>query len=435
MKLMSDYRRSIILTGFRSVQDKPANQVRAIRTAAGLGALIMATCASAAPPFMVSRSDKVMTRFSKGIRLEHVLALPMTAGPRTPRLAPGVIWVGSHKVAAVDSQGLLCWHFAHGQVTRTLAAAGSLKTMPAGLFGSGRRAFAVTVARSGKGKIPQISVAGCTPRKNAGLFPVCSPQGSFGTANDLNSRWLSVIAPRTLKWMALFPSSACPQDRLRIWRFGRCAFSAQSVGLFETDNSAFSSDDGHFLGWVDGGHWVTLLAIGRASGQPRRIHLVARLGLRYGALSARGKRMVLVAGHIGNGGGVELIMARTNAPARERVLTLWHAPYSAVGACPPVFSHSGALIAAATVRMGVHWPVGIWIISTKGFRTLYHINLRNDLPVAFAFSRRGGNLAVECWYHVLIFHIAGPRPNRVQTLFHRPTWYASWSRPRTISLR
>ena len=436
MRLMFHCRRVMPVGGCCRVPRRAERLARRIwAVAAWLLAPSFSAPLAAAPPLLVARGNPVLVNCSKGILLRQTLTLPRAARAHTARLVPGVIWIGSHRVAAADTQGVLRWRFTHAPVTRATITASSDGEQPLGLFGSGQRAFVVTVGGGEKGEAPHISVVGFTPQKNSGPFRVCSSRGPFGAAGDLDGRWPSAIIPGTLKWMAILPSSAAPHDRIRIWQFGRCAFSSQSAGLFEPHNHAFSSEDGRFLGWVDGGRWVSVMAVNRAASQFRRVHLVARPGLRYGAFSAHGRRMVLVASHEGSPGAVRLILAHRDAPARERVLKLWGRADGAVSACPPVFSPSGALIAAATVRIGAHWPVGIWIISTGSFRTLYYIKLRNDFPIALAFSHRGGSLAVECWYHVLIFRATGPRPDIVQRVFHRPAWYDFWVRPRTVRLR
>lgn len=379
-------------------------------------------------------ATKAKAKCTGGVKLIHILHLPKPGKNHTPCLVPGFVWLRENQIAAADQSGIIKWTFSKKAVERTII---KVKRTPgeylSGLFGSQHR---LLLAMGTISKSPRLSVRGFSLPAFSPLAGICNPPFRETGAGRSGHRWLSFVIPPTLKWMAFFPKLIKDREAFHLWRFSDCKYLAIPAMVSEPDARMFTSGDGAYLGWVNGGHWMSLMKVGKSPKNIQRIHLFTQTGLRYGTLSPHDHRAVLVASHLNSGGSVKLIMVKTFHPSAERVLTLWPANYSAICACRPSFSVSGNNLAAAAYHLKARWKHGvwvkhsdIWVISRKQFKTFGYITILNDLPRAMSFSPDGSYLAVECWYRVFIFSVA-----KKKSFLPSPTWYEFWTAPKTHRL-
>jgi hypothetical protein len=60
---------------------------------------------------------------------------------------------------------------------------------------------------------------------------------------------------------------------------------------------------------------------------------------------------------------------------------------------------------------GLRVPKGgsrVWILSAGSLAARAYIQLKGDVPKDMAFSPDGRFLAVECWYHIVVFRLEKP---------------------------
>ena len=368
----------------------------------------------AAPVFIVLRGGPQRALTTGGIALRCILHLPKPAGNLTDRLTPGLVWLGPDSVAAAGARAIYRWRFrgspAHCKVLMPAAPGHYF----AGAYGSSRRMLVSILPASGNTAVaailPKPAIRGASGPAN----PQTLRNGPAGVA----VRWRSAAVPRTLRWLAAISLLPNHRRQVAVWRIGRGQPRRSHLPLGEPEARLFASADGGWLAWVDGGHWLHALNMSRRRGIISRQRIVTREGLRYGALSPHAQKVLLVATHWNTGGAVRLISIRRVSPATERVLTLWPDDQGAVCACPPVYSPSGQLAAAATFRYGTREPVDVYVVSAGRLAILCRISLRGDMPIALAFSGDSAELAVECWYHVYIFRLPQHYLSAVQRRYH-----------------
>jgi hypothetical protein len=379
------------------------------------------------PPIWMLRGAVPVVNCTGGAKLAVVLHLPKATGGQTPRLVGGVVWVGRHYVAAADTQAVLRWSF--GPAARGLPVtlfSDTKARFNAALFGYGHRLLALAARPSAAAAVAALLSSAAGPPKGQRV-----PHWNLtGGAGGSPIGWWSAAAPPTLGWIAATSNPANGDDGLLVWLSGRGAQADIQLRLGEPSNTLFTSKDGKYLGWVDGGHRVRWIKPShRQAVVIHSLRLRSAGGLRFGAFSPHGRRLLLVASHTSTGGGVELISVRRRAPKSEHTLRLWPPDGGAVCPCPPVYSRSGKIASVATFRYGHRSPVGIFITGTRSVTTRCYIRLRGDLPVAMAFSPNGSKLAVEGWYHVFIFRMPKKFRSPSHLRFHEPHWSADWHSP------
>ncbi len=380
----------------------------------------------AAPVFIVLRGGPQRALCTGGIALRCILHLPKPAGNLTDRLTPGLVWLGSNSVAAAGARAVYRWRFrgspAHCKVLMSAAPGHYF----ARAYGSSRRVLVSILTASGNAAVlaallPKRAIRGFSGPPNSQILR--------GGPAGADVRWRSAAVPRTLAWLAAISLLPDHRRQITVCRIGRGQPRRSHLPLSEPEVQLFASADGGWLAWVDGGHWLHALNMSRRSGIVHGQRIFTREGLRYGALSPHGQKVLLVASHWSTGGAVRLISIRRVSPATERVLTLWPDDQGAVCACPPNYSPSGLLAAAATFRYGTREPVDVYVVSAGRLAILCRISLKGDMPIALAFSGDGSELAVECWYHVYIFRLPQHFLSLSQRRYHEPTWSQDWTHP------